>query len=57
MVDFYFSVPTEILNKGIFKELAAFERNKFRRMLWWVKINENWRMLYHMELMQLFVEF
>ena len=54
VVDFYISVPTKILNKVIAKELAAFERNTLRRMFWWVKINENWRKLYHVELMQLF---
>ena len=57
VVNFYFSIPTKILNKGIAKELAAFERNNLRKMLWWVKINENWRKLYHVELIQLFGDF
>jgi hypothetical protein len=31
VVDFYFSVPTKILNKGIAKELAVFERNNLTK--------------------------
>jgi len=42
------------LNKVIAKERAAFERNALRRMLWCVKIKENWGKLYHVELVQLF---
>ena len=49
-----YGVESSILNKGIAKRPAGFERRVSRRMFGGIKVHENWRRRNNEELLQLF---